>query len=97
MSGCSGCVLAGPEYTNVIFDIHWYQVHDHNEFGNKTVEFNLEYPAQQREKQLKQLERGRRLVFVGRTAGGLEGLGRRWECGFGIWVRDGLAVQCLKC
>ena len=58
-------MLAGPEYTNVIFDIHWYQVHDHNEFGNKTVEFNLEYPAQQREKQLEQLERGRRLVFVG--------------------------------
>lgn len=57
--------MTGPEYTNVIFDAHCYQVHDTNTFGGKSVQFNLDYPKEQCRAALKKLERGTRLVCVG--------------------------------
>ncbi|GJP30492.1 hypothetical protein CLOM_g15556 [Closterium sp. NIES-68] len=57
--------MTSAQYSNVIYDAHWYQVHDHAEFGSQSVDFNLQYPAKQRAAALQLLERGQRLVFVG--------------------------------
>ncbi|CAI5474611.1 unnamed protein product [Closterium sp. Yama58-4] len=57
--------MTSAQYTNVIYDAHWYQVHDHAEFGSQSVDFNLQYPSKQRAAALSLLERGQRLVFVG--------------------------------
>eukprot|EP00271_Cylindrocystis_brebissonii_P009938 TRINITY_DN2565_c0_g1_i1.p1 TRINITY_DN2565_c0_g1~~TRINITY_DN2565_c0_g1_i1.p1 ORF type:complete len:718 (+),score=135.32 TRINITY_DN2565_c0_g1_i1:62-2155(+) len=57
--------MLGPEHTNVVFDCHWYQVHDTGTFGGKSVEWNLAFPTRQRMKALQKVERGRRLVCVG--------------------------------
>ncbi|CAI5502747.1 unnamed protein product [Closterium sp. Naga37s-1] len=56
--------MTSAQYTNVIYDAHWYQVHDHAEFGSQSVDFNLQYPSKQRAAALSLLERGQRLVFV---------------------------------
>ena len=61
---------SGPKFTNVIYDAHWYQVHDHNEFDGKSVEFNLQYPRNRRIPALRLLERGNRLVIIGKHQNG---------------------------
>lgn len=57
--------MTGPEFTNVIYDAHWYQVHDHAVFEGQSESFNLNYPSTQRLQVLKLLQHGRRLVIIG--------------------------------
>lgn len=54
---------------NVVIDVHYYSVFDHDKFSQKTAEENIQYIYEQRRSQLSKLQTsyGKPFIFVGKS------------------------------
>eukprot|EP00850_Spirogloea_muscicola_P018599 SM000172S03072 [mRNA] locus=s172:152092:155525:- [translate_table: standard] len=65
--------MTGHDYMNVIFDVHYYNVHDAATFGGKSAQWNIDYVKGARLDYIRSLERGTRLVCIGEWSNALLG------------------------